>query len=52
MGQATALKYLGQAQHDEGKEAAARESWTAALIIFEGLHADAEMKEIQSALAA
>jgi DNA-binding SARP family transcriptional activator/Tfp pilus assembly protein PilF len=52
MGQATSLKFLGQAQRHEGRESAARESWTAALLIFEGLHADAEMKEIQSALAA
>jgi tetratricopeptide (TPR) repeat protein len=52
MAQATSLKYLGQAQRHEGRESAARESWTAALILFEGLNADAEMKEIQSALAA
>jgi DNA-binding SARP family transcriptional activator len=50
--QATALKYLGMAQRQAGQGAAARESWTAALAIFENLKADAEVAEIHIALAA
>jgi DNA-binding SARP family transcriptional activator len=52
IGQANALKYLGTAQRQAGQGEAARESWTAALVIFENLKADAEVAEIHIALAA
>ena len=50
--QAIALKYLGQAQRAIGKEEEARETWTAALVIFRDLKADAEVEAINTALAA
>jgi DNA-binding SARP family transcriptional activator len=50
--QATALKYLGQAQWDAGDEDQARQSWSAALVIFQDLKADAEVEAISTALAA
>jgi DNA-binding SARP family transcriptional activator/tetratricopeptide (TPR) repeat protein len=52
MAQATALKYLGQAQWDAGEEDEARQSWSAALVIFQDLKADAEVEAISTALAA
>jgi len=51
-GQAAALKYLGQAQHGVGRADQARESLQAALAIFVGLKAKAEVEDIQSELAA
>lgn len=51
VGQATALKYLGQARlaaHDPGE---ARNSWTQALSIFEQIDERAEAAEVAAALA-
>jgi DNA-binding SARP family transcriptional activator/tetratricopeptide (TPR) repeat protein len=52
MGQAVALKFLGFAQNDIGRENEARQSLAAALAIFESLAADAEVAAIRSELAA
>uniref|UniRef100_UPI002628DF7C ATP-binding protein n=1 Tax=Trebonia sp. TaxID=2767075 RepID=UPI002628DF7C len=52
LGQALALKYLGQARLMSAEQDAARQSWIAALAIFESLELDAEIAEIQSALGA
>jgi DNA-binding SARP family transcriptional activator/tetratricopeptide (TPR) repeat protein len=52
MGQAAALKYLGQAQHGIGQEDQARESLQAALALFVDLDAAVEVEKIQAALAA
>jgi DNA-binding SARP family transcriptional activator/Tfp pilus assembly protein PilF len=51
IGQAIALRHLGQAHRDTGHEQAARQAWTSALAIFERLEKDVEVVEIQSALA-
>ncbi|HEV3380350.1 MAG TPA: BTAD domain-containing putative transcriptional regulator [Trebonia sp.] len=51
-GQATALKFLGQAQRESGEEDMGRASLAAALVIFEVLKEDNEIAKIQSALAA
>jgi tetratricopeptide (TPR) repeat protein len=50
MGQAKALKYLGQAQHDVGQAAQARESLEAARTLFTSLRATTEVESIQSVL--
>ncbi|HWG02289.1 MAG TPA: BTAD domain-containing putative transcriptional regulator [Trebonia sp.] len=50
--QATALKFLGEAQRGKGEEELGRQSLTAALAIFMDLKLDAEVSAIQSALAA
>ena len=52
MARAIALKYLGQAQRDIGKEDEARQSWTAALVIYRDLKADAEVEALSTVLAA
>lgn len=52
MGQAAALKYLGQAQHGVGQADQARESLQAALALIVDLDATAEVENIQAALAA
>jgi DNA-binding SARP family transcriptional activator/tetratricopeptide (TPR) repeat protein len=49
-GQAVTLQHLGEAQRRAGLHDQARESLAAALVIFENLKADAEAKEIRSAL--
>jgi DNA-binding SARP family transcriptional activator/tetratricopeptide (TPR) repeat protein len=51
-GQATALKFLGYAQRGGGREDEARESLSAALVIFEELAEVVEIEAIHSALAA
>jgi DNA-binding SARP family transcriptional activator/Tfp pilus assembly protein PilF len=51
LGQALALKFLGEAELSLGQAAAARESWTSALAMFTQLGEDAEVAEIQTALA-
>ena len=50
-GQAEALKYLAEAQRRAGLHDQARESLTAALVLFETVKADAEVEAIHSALA-
>jgi len=50
IGQATALKYLGQAYRHAGNENAAQAAWTTALAIFENLNEDADVAEIHAAL--
>jgi tetratricopeptide (TPR) repeat protein len=52
MGQATALKYLGEAQHGVGEADQARESLQAALAVFRTLKATPEVERIQAALTA
>jgi tetratricopeptide (TPR) repeat protein len=49
---ATALKYLGEAQHGLGQADQARESLQAALALFKTLEAATEAESIQSMLAA
>jgi tetratricopeptide (TPR) repeat protein len=49
--EALTLKILGQAQHSVGQIWQARESWTSALTVFEGLEETAQVAEIRSALA-
>jgi DNA-binding SARP family transcriptional activator len=51
IGQALALRYLGDARLAVGDKDAARQAWTDALAIFEDLKADAEVAEIRSSLA-
>jgi tetratricopeptide (TPR) repeat protein len=51
IGQAVALRYLGDARLAAGDQEAARQAWTDALAIFEDLKADAEAIEIRSSLA-
>jgi DNA-binding SARP family transcriptional activator/Tfp pilus assembly protein PilF len=51
IGQAIALKYLGQARHAAGDEDAARQAFTAALEIFESLGSDTDVADIKAALA-
>jgi DNA-binding SARP family transcriptional activator/tetratricopeptide (TPR) repeat protein len=50
--QATALKYLGEAQRGLGQTDQARESLQAALALFKNLEAETEIENIQSILAA
>jgi DNA-binding SARP family transcriptional activator len=50
-GQATALKHLGHARSAAGDLAAARNSWTEALSIFEQINERAEATEVAAALA-
>ena len=50
MGQATALRYLGEAQHGVGETDQARESLQAALAVFRTLKATPEVERIQAAL--
>lgn len=50
MGQAQTLKDLGQAQHGSGLHDPARESLTAALILFEKLQVEEEIDSVKSAL--
>jgi DNA-binding SARP family transcriptional activator len=50
--QAAALKYLAEAQRRAGYADQARESLTAAAVLFKKLDADAEVEAVQSALAA
>jgi tetratricopeptide (TPR) repeat protein len=50
IGQATALKYLGQAYRHAGNENAAETAWATALTIFENLNENAEVAEIRAAL--
>jgi tetratricopeptide (TPR) repeat protein len=52
MGQAAALKYLGQAQHGVGQADQARESLEAALALFMDLDARVEVEDIQAVLSA
>ena len=52
MGQATALKYLSQAQHGVGRADQASESLQAALAIFRTMEATAEVEHIRAALTA
>ena len=51
VGQATALKYLGQVRAETGDPAAARKSWTEALSIFEQIDERAEAADVIAALA-
>lgn len=51
IGQAIALKYLGQARQAAGDEDAARQAWTAALAIFENLGSDTDVADVKAALA-
>ncbi len=51
VGQATTLKYLGQARAATGDKNQARTAWSAALAIYESLKADSEIADIRSALA-
>jgi tetratricopeptide (TPR) repeat protein len=50
-GQATTLKHLGHARSAAGDLAAARNSWTEALSIFEQIDERAEAAEVAAALA-
>jgi DNA-binding SARP family transcriptional activator len=52
LGQAQALRYLGQAQRGAGRPDQARESLEAALSLFQSLQAPAEAEAVRSALAA
>ena len=52
LGQATALKYLGEAQRGAGRADQARESLQAALALFKNLEAETEVEDIHYALAA
>jgi DNA-binding SARP family transcriptional activator/tetratricopeptide (TPR) repeat protein len=52
LGQAVALRHLGEAQHSAGQTDRARESLVAALALFESLKSDTEIKAIHVALAA
>jgi DNA-binding SARP family transcriptional activator/Tfp pilus assembly protein PilF len=51
LSQALTLKYLGRADQALSRLEKAREEWTAALAIFESLKEDAEIADINSALA-
>jgi tetratricopeptide (TPR) repeat protein len=51
LSQALTLKYLGRADQSLSRLERAREEWTAALAIFESLKEDAEVADINSALA-
>jgi DNA-binding SARP family transcriptional activator len=51
VGQGVALKYLGQAHRDCGQVAEARQSWTAARVIFEQLGEQADADEVEAWLA-
>ena len=51
IGQALALRYLGDARLSVGDKEAARQAWTEALTIFKDLKADSEVAEISSSLA-
>ena len=51
IGQALALRYLGDACLSVGDKEAARQAWTEALAIFKDLKADSEVAEISSSLA-
>jgi DNA-binding SARP family transcriptional activator/Tfp pilus assembly protein PilF len=51
IGQATALRYLGQAHRDTGDLDAAREAWSAALEIFSEIGEETERAEVIAALA-
>jgi len=52
LGQAQALRYLGQAQRGAGRPDQARKSLEAALSLFQSLQAPAEAEAVRSALAA
>ena len=52
IGQAHALRYLGEAQHGAGHSDQARASLEAALALYEDLNATAEVEDTRSALAA
>jgi DNA-binding SARP family transcriptional activator len=52
LGQAQALRYLGQAQRGAGQPDQARKSLEAALSLFQSLQAPAEAEAVRSALAA
>jgi len=51
VGRGIALKHLGQVRLASGDEAGARNSWTAALSIFEQVHERVEAEEVTAALA-
>jgi DNA-binding SARP family transcriptional activator/Tfp pilus assembly protein PilF len=51
IGQATALRYLGQAHRDTGDVDGAREAWSAALEMFSEIGEETERAEVIAALA-